>query len=447
VSGSADTRRGRADDHIGFRIDAAACDGCMSCMRVCPTDAIRVRDGTAVVKDELCIDCGACLSACPHEAISARTRTLEEFAHYKFKVAVPSPVLFGQFPLEIRPREVIHGLIAAGFDAVWEYGVELALVNRATIEYIRHWQGPRPLISVMCPVIVQLLQVSYPRMLEQLVRLVLPRELAAREMKRNFSREMGLPEEDIAAIYITPCQAKTHSIWRPAEGGRSFLDGAVGIAQLYNAVLSEATEADKTGRHSYGWNPVRSAGMVRWATQRPLADLLGRQRYLSVDGLANVIKVLDDVEKGKLRGIDFLECRACWGGCPGGNLTVENVYVSQAKLYSLIADLPDRDPGTEAAVDRRYPGEDVYQVRVPEPRSVENGGGLRERVRRLKEAERIEATLPGLDCQLCGSPSCGTFAHDVADGDAGTDECVFLSPRRIDELRRIYQRGREAGDG
>ena len=28
-----------------------------------------------------------------------------------------------------------------------------------------------------------------------------------------------------------------------------------------------------------------------------------------------MIQVFDDIEKGKLRDIDFLECYACWGGC------------------------------------------------------------------------------------------------------------------------------------
>ena len=424
----------------GFRMEEEACDGCLACMRVCPTDAIRVKHGKARVLPELCIDCGSCLKACSRGAITATTRTLEEFSHFAFKVAIPSPVLFGQFPLDVRPEHIAQGLLAIGFDAVWDYGIEMRLVTRAIVDYVDRWRGPRPIISLTCPVIVRLLQVSYPRMLEQLIRVHPPREIAGREIKRRFSQERGLAPEQIAAIYVTPCQARNISILQPAEGGRSYLDGSVGIPQVYNTVLTEARAALKTGRPRPDWMPVRSADMLRWSTRRPLADLLRGRRYLSVTGLPNVIRVFDDIENGKLKDIDFLECNACWSGCANGNLTVDNVYVSLAKVQSLVRDLPDTDPQTEAEVARRYPGEDYSLDRVFEPRAAVIVGDLRERVRRMKEAERIAGALPGLDCGLCGAPACRVLAQDVAAGAAATSDCVFLSKHRLEELRRIHLR-------
>ena len=58
----------------------------------------------------------------------------------------------------------------------------------------------------------------------------------------------------------------------------------------------------------------------------------------------------------------------------------------------------------------------------------------------MKEAERLEGLFPGLDCGLCGTPSCKVLAHDVTSGHATERDCVFLSKRRIDELRRVYLR-------
>jgi len=424
----------------GFRINEEACDGCLACVRVCPTEAIRVRHEKAQVLNELCIDCGSCLTACSRGAITATTHTLEEFSHFAFKVAVPSPVLFGQFPREVRPEHIAQGLLAVGFDAVWDFGVDMGLVTRAIADYVESWRGPWPVISITCPVIVRLIQVSYPRMIEQLVRLHPPREIAGREAKRRFAQERGLAPEQIAVIYVAACQAKTVSIEQPAEGGRSYLDGSIGIPQIYNAVLAEAREAAKRGQPPSGLIPVRSASMVSWSTPRSLADLPKQHRYMSVTGLPNVIHVFDDIEKGKLKDVDFLECSACWSGCANGNLTVDNVYVSQAKLQSLARDLPHTDPETEAEVARRYPNEDFLLERPPEPRATVVVGDLRERVRRMREAEKIAGVLPGLDCGLCGTPSCSVLAHDVAAGEAQRDDCIFLSKRRIDELRRLHRR-------
>jgi Fe-S-cluster-containing hydrogenase component 2 len=405
-------------------------------MRACPTYAIRVKHGKAHVRGELCIDCGSCLKACTRGAITATTRALDEIGRFAFKVAIPSPVLFGQFPRDVRPEHIVRGLLAAGFDAVWDYGIDLALGSRAIAEYLEQWEGPRPVINMTCPVIVRLIQVSYPRMAEQLVQMQPPREIAGRELKRRYSEELGLPPEQIAAIYVTPCQARTISIIQPAEGGTSYLDGTIGIPQVYNAVLAEARRLAEAGGGA-GPSPARSSGMLRWATPRALPYAVRRYRYMSVTGLSNVIRVFDDVERGKLRDIDFLECYACWAGCANGNLTVDNVYVSQAKLQTLMAELPPTDPQTDAEVERRWP-EDFSLERPFAPRIQANVGDLRERVRRVKEAEAVAASLPGVDCGLCGAPACNALARDVAAGEAAVTDCVFLSKHRLDELRKIH---------
>ena len=43
------------------------CQGCVSCVKACPTEAIRVRNGKAEILPDRCIDCGACESRCPYE--------------------------------------------------------------------------------------------------------------------------------------------------------------------------------------------------------------------------------------------------------------------------------------------------------------------------------------------------------------------------------------------
>ena len=405
-------------------------------MRVCPTEAIRVKNGKARVLEELCIDCGSCLKACSHGAITAKTRTLKDFDNFAFKVAVPSPVLFGQFPREVRPEHIAQGLLAVGFDAVWDFAVDMGLVTRAISDYVDSWRGPRPVISITCPVVVRLIQVAYPRMVEQIVRIQPPREIAGREAKRHFAQELGLAPDQIAAIYVAACQAKTVSIDQPAEGGESYLDGSVGIPQIYNAVLAEAREVASSGQPISGLIPVRSASMVSWSTPRSFANLPRRYRYMSVTGLPNVIQVFDDIEKGKLKDVDFIECNACWSGCANGNLTVDNVYVCQAKLQHLARDLPHTDSQTLAEVARRYPQEDFALARAPEPRAAVVVGYLRERVRRMNEAEKIASVMPGFDCGLCGAPSCKVLAQDVVAGRAPREDCVFLSKQRLDEVRR-----------
>jgi len=58
--------------------DPAKCIGCVDCTRLAPRGQIRVRDGHAVVKYELCTDCGFCIHVCRHDAMKARTSSLAD---------------------------------------------------------------------------------------------------------------------------------------------------------------------------------------------------------------------------------------------------------------------------------------------------------------------------------------------------------------------------------
>ncbi|MBN1449584.1 MAG: 4Fe-4S binding protein [Anaerolineales bacterium] len=52
-------------------IDLQLCDGCELCVRACPTKALEVRDGKAVVANPLaCEYSGLCEAVCPTHAIT-----------------------------------------------------------------------------------------------------------------------------------------------------------------------------------------------------------------------------------------------------------------------------------------------------------------------------------------------------------------------------------------
>jgi Na+-translocating ferredoxin:NAD+ oxidoreductase RNF subunit RnfB len=426
----------------GFKFVEDRCRGRMNCMRACPTHAIRVKNGRARLIPELCIDCGSCLSVCPSGAISATTIRFAELDRFKFKVAVASPALFTQFGLADTPTQVGRALLDIGFDAVWEYAVDIELIDRAITDCVKKWPGPFPLISSSCPVVVRLVQVAYPSMVEHLIPIEAPREIAGRELKQRYSRELGLQPEDIAAIYITPCQAKTISILQPAELVMSHLDGAVGISELYNEILYRLRKG--TAREDTPQTRLFSSGeLLHWASPEGEFPNLSREHYLPLTGLSEIIKVFSDIEKGKLKNIEFLECHACQGGCISGNLTVENIYVARAKYLHLVANKPKLFPEFESEVARRFAGENFYLRASLKPRPL--GGGsvdIRERVLRRKRGEEILKGLPLLNCGLCGAPSCKNHAEDVAADRAELRDCVFLSRDRIDHLRKIYRKDR-----
>ncbi len=419
-----------------LKIDQEKCSGRMKCMRVCPTQAIRVRDGKALFIEERCIDCGECITVCPHNAIIPLTDPFGELTKFRHTVALPSPGLHAQFGKEILPNKILTGLKNLGFDDAYDLSLTCGEVSFAIQEYLSEYNGPRPLISIACPTVVRLIQVKYASLIEQLIPIDTPREVAARELKKKKSKHLGLKETEIGIFYLTPCPAKMISIKQPAEKGRSYLDGAISIADIYGPLLAALEEVEKKSSRK-DLEDICILGMG-WAMSGGICRTLRLKNSLAVSGINDIIKVFNDIERGKLRNIDFIEAYSCSQGCVGGSLTVENLYISYNKILKLIETLEFEQikacPDVRE-VRKRYKQKYFFIDGKFEPRPLKPlDKDLAKAIKKRREKEQIYASLPKIDCGVCGAPTCMTFAEDVVMGEAEVTDCIFQLPSKVAEL-------------
>jgi NAD-dependent dihydropyrimidine dehydrogenase PreA subunit len=72
-----------------IEINAALCNGCGACVEVCPTGALYLLEGKAMVDQKLCRDSESCITACPTKAINLVTP--KEAVEEPVRVPVPRP--------------------------------------------------------------------------------------------------------------------------------------------------------------------------------------------------------------------------------------------------------------------------------------------------------------------------------------------------------------------
>jgi len=52
------------------KVDKDLCVGCETCIDECPSEAITMKEGVAVIDKEKCVDCNTCIDCCPSAAIA-----------------------------------------------------------------------------------------------------------------------------------------------------------------------------------------------------------------------------------------------------------------------------------------------------------------------------------------------------------------------------------------
>ena len=412
------------------RIDVDKCVGRMRCLRACPTQALRVRGGKAQLLGDRCIDCGECVRVCPNHAFIPQTSSFSDFSGFKYKIALPSPVFYSQFGKDVKPSTILSALKSIGFDDAYDVACASESVSIAIQEFLDSKNSPRPLISPFCPTIVRLIQVRYPNLLDNLIPIESPMEIAAREAKRLKMSELGLQEHEIGAFYISPCPSKMIALKNPPRKKHSFLDGVVPIAEVYPNLLRTLAHMEVTD----GKPEVRGLGLG-WPILGGQVSCLKAADSIAIAGLTDVMRVFDEIENGKLKDVQYIECHSCPTACVGGSLTVENPYIARGRVLRMVEKY-----GSEPCQDRQKI-RDLYQKNFfslvgsisPSPiHPLDND--ISRGIQKMHRRHQIYEMLPKIDCGACGAPTCMAFAEDVVKGESDADECVFLTMKTFETL-------------
>ncbi|RCK76603.1 MAG: Periplasmic [Fe] hydrogenase [Ignavibacteriae bacterium] len=398
-------------------------------MRICPTQAIRVRNRKATLLNDRCIDCGMCVRVCPNNAVVPQTSSFSDFTRFKYTIALPSPVLYSQFRGEFTPGAILNAFKKIGFDDAYDVACASEAVSIAIQEFLDNSTLNQTYISPFCPVIVRLIQIRYPNLLENLIPIDSPMEIAAREAKNLKMKETGLNAKEIGVIYITPCPAKMIAIKNPPRKKYSFVDGAISIAQIYPNLLQALNQQDTVGAKE-----VKGIGLG-WPILGGQVSTLRAHDTIAIAGIMEVIRIFEDLENGKLKNIKYIECHSCSTACVGGSLNVENPYMSRNRVIKLLEKY-----GNTPCQDRDYVKNLIQKNFFSLPGKIDAtpiapiDSDISQALKKMQEKVTIYEKLPKIDCGACGSPDCNTFAEDIITNNAEIEDCIFVAMKKFENL-------------
>ena len=409
-------------------LDTSKCTGCTTCLRHCPTEAIRIKDGHAVINSDRCIDCGECIRVCTHKAKKAVCSKLESMDRFKWKIALPAPTLYGQFDNLDDIDCVLSGLLNIGFDDVFEVSKAAELVSAYTRLYLKTDGINKPAISSACPVVMRLIALRYPSLNDNIIHMLPPMEVAARlARERALKNHPELKAEDIGVCFISPCPAKASYVKNGFAGYKSQVDEVVSISDIYFLLINAMNRETSV-------ETLSESGMIGigWARSGGEATAIFNENYLAADGIENVNRVLDQIENGNIPNLEFVELNACTGGCVGGVLTMQNPFIAKARLQTLRRYLPVSQNFLNGEDSKYIPDYYLFNE-LPEYQPISRlSSSMAESMRMMADIQKLRETLPGIDCGSCGAPTCRAFAEDVVKGNAKIEDCLINLNKKED---------------
>ena len=418
-----------------LQVNESQCTGCSRCMKVCPTEAIRIREGIAQISESRCIDCGKCFKVCPSKAVYIKQDDFESIFNFPCRVALIPAVFLGQFPNDISVSRIYAILKEIGFTHVFETESTNPIYTHAKNKYLHEHSDNIPLISTFCPAIVRLIQVKFPGLTDNLIPVKAPIDITAMYVRSKFKKEGKYKDDEVGVFYITPCAAKIAAVKSPVGEEKSNVDGVINMDALYNRVWKKIKEQGS------GYKEVKLP-IAQLSSDSILMSLTNGERRLSkaihslaIDEIDNVIEFLEKVENDEIEGIEFLELRACDQSCPGGNLTCNNRFLTCEKMFARAHYVAGKERNGERTRESELENEKEYlynniEVGAIEPRSMLSlDTDIAKALEKMDRINSLRKTLPQIDCCICGAPTCDAFAEDVVCQRAEEKDCIFLQKK------------------
>ncbi len=408
--------------------DKDKCNLSYTCIRVCPTKAIKIQDGHAHIIPERCIGCGHCVTVCSQNAISYRSEkelTIDLIKSENKVAALCDPAIAGEFVDISDYRKFVAMLKELGFDLVNEVAFGVDLVALKYKELYDDFHG-KYYISTKCPATTGYIIRYKPDLVNNLAPIVPPYIAMAKVVRQKYG-------SNLKTVYITACTSAKDEA-KAFSGTNGAIDAVLTFTELralfdnYNIYEKKVEYCDfdpPLGKKG-GLFPI-SHGLLQ--SIDIIEDLL-ESNVLVTEGRTNFLQSLNEFsnEDKFTQHLDLFYCKGCVmgpGTTPGGKkftrrTQVVNYVKKRLKGFDKNKWEKDIQEFTGIDLSRNYK---TIDRRLPFPSEKE--------IQKVLEDIGKTKAEDQLGCGSCGYPTCREFAIANVQGLANYEMCYTFSLKEM----------------
>ena len=284
----------------------ANCKNCYACVRVCPVNAIEIKNEQARIIQERCIVCDQCFNACPkkHKVLSSEIPTIKSLVKENNDVVVSIAPSFSAIWGE-NSDKLPNVLKSLGFKAVEESLVAAKPILEEYYKYLNK-DDDENYITTLCPTIVNLIEKHYPDLIKNLIPSISVFLCHGKMIKEKYGKETKV-------AFIGSCLGKKD------EGrNENCIDAVITFEELKRWLKKE-----KISWENYERSPLdkisnyKSVYPFLWGNKEIFKDRPIKKELAYIDGIEDCIQVLKAIRRKKVSNTVF-EMNFCINGCIGG---------------------------------------------------------------------------------------------------------------------------------
>lgn len=404
------------------------CNGCYVCVRVCPVNAIIIKDGQANILEDRCIFCGRCSKACPQNYKFYNTSISsikESIKNGENVIASVSPGFASAF--RENSLKIPSALRKLGFSHIEDSGTTTKPIFDIYNSYANKKDNENYITS-MCPTINHLIQKHYPELTNCLIPVV-PQFLShGRFIKHKYGTNNKV-------IFIGSCIAKKIDATKETS-----VDDVLTFYELQKWIQSENINLDELDDEPFDLIykdrvifPIAGETADYIETKNPHKDVF------SVNGIDDCINVLNSIKNGKFKNT-FFEMNACNHGClEGSDLEKDDRCIfemrrdlinNKQKYIDLFCKGAKKNPYSDISLDvllyKEYPPK-PFKLKTPSEADIKN----------ILKSMGKTTTQDELNCGICGYHTCREKAIAVFNGLAEPSMCFPYMKKRTESLSNI----------